>query len=105
MAGVLIYTATTDADGTLGGLVRQGRPQRFEEVLTGAIQELRWCSSDPLCIEGMAALSDGMNGAACHGCLLAAETSCEHFNRFLDRALLVGSPSNADVGFFSPLLD
>lgn len=105
MAGVLIYTATTDADGTLGGLVRQGRPQRFEEVLTGAIQDLRWCASDPLCIEGMAALSDGMNGAACHGCLLAAETSCEHFNRFLDRALLVGSPSNTNIGFFSPLLD
>ena len=105
MAGVLIYTATTDADGTLGGLVRQGKPGRFEEVLMGAIQELRWCSSDPLCIEGMAALSDGMNGAACHACLLAAETSCEHFNRFLDRALLVGTPTNRAVGYFSDLLD
>jgi hypothetical protein len=105
MAGVLIYTATTDADGTLGGLVRQGRPSRFEEVLIGSIRELRWCSSDPLCIEGLAALSDGMNGAACHACMLAAETSCEHFNRFLDRALLVGTPAQPEVGFFSELLN
>ena len=105
MAGVLIYTATTDADGTLGGLVRQGRAARFEEVLIGAIRELRWCSSDPLCIEGMAALSDGLNGAACHACVLAAETSCEHFNRFLDRAFLVGLPTDPAVGFFSALLE
>lgn len=105
MAGVLIYTATTDADGTLGGLVRQGRPARFEEVLLGAIRDLRWCSSDPLCIEGKASLSDGLNGAACHGCMLAAETSCEHFNRFLDRAFLVGTTSHPETGFFTPLLD
>ena len=103
-AGVLIYTATTDADGTLGGLVRQGRPSRFEEVVRGALQELRWCSSDPLCIEGMTSLSDGMNAAACHACMLAAETSCEHFNRFLDRALLVGTPSDREVGYFAELL-
>lgn len=104
MAGVLIYTATTDADGTLGGLARQGRPQRFAEVLQGAIRDLEWCSSDPLCMEGMTSLSGGLSGAACHGCLMAAETSCEHFNRFLDRQFLVGTPDDRALGYFSVLL-
>ena len=104
MAGTLIYTSTTDADGTLGGLARQGKPQRFEEVLLGAVRELQWCASDPLCIEGASAVADSMNLAACHACMLAPETSCEHFNQMLDRALLVGTPDEPAVGYFSDLL-
>lgn len=104
MAGALIYTSTTDADGTLGGLARQGQPRRFEEVLLGAIRELQWCASDPLCIEGKSAVAESMNLAACHACMLAPETSCEHFNQMLDRALLVGTPEEPGIGYFSSLL-
>lgn len=98
--GILIYTATTDADGTLGGLQRQGLARRSTEVFRAAVQAVRWCSSDPLCISGAMMASNDTNLAACHACMLAAETSCEEFNRFLDRALLVGTPENPEIGFF-----
>lgn len=104
MAGLLVYTSTSDADGTLGGLQRQGESRRLERTLPGAIQAMEWCSSDPLCIEGMMTRSEACSQAACHGCVLAPETACEEFNRLLDRALLVGLPGTPEVGFFEPLL-
>ncbi|HWR34382.1 MAG TPA: DUF1998 domain-containing protein [Clostridia bacterium] len=103
MSGVLIFTATADSDGTLGGLSRQGDSTLLQATIRSAISSLRWCSSDPLCIEGIASLSEATNGAACHSCVLAPETSCEEFNGFLDRALLVGMPDDPKVGFFSSL--
>ena len=104
MAGLLIYTATSDSDGTLGGLQRQGETHRIERVVEAAIRAMEWCSSDPLCIEGMIAGADGLSLAACHACVLAPETACEEYNRFLDRAALVGLPDAPDVGFFAPLI-
>ena len=104
MAGLLIYTATSDADGTLGGLQRQGESHRIERAVEAAVRAMEWCSSDPLCIEGLVAGSDGLSLAACHACVFAPETACEEYNRFLDRALLVGLPNSSDIGFFSPLL-
>lgn len=104
MAGLLIYTATSDDDGTLGGLQRQGDPERIGRTVKAAIQAQAWCSSDPLCIEDMLAPQDGLSLAACHSCVLAPETACEEFNRFLDRAMLVGTPNQPEIGFFSGLL-
>ena len=103
MAGVLIYTATTDDDGTLGGLQRQGDPTLIERTVHAAILAQAWCSSDPLCIEDMMSPDDGLSLAACHSCVLAPETSCEEFNRFLDRAALVGTPHMPSLGFFHEL--
>lgn len=102
MAGLLIYTATSDSDGTLGGLQRQGEAHRIRRAIEAAIGSMEWCSSDPLCIEGMIAGSDGLSLAACHACVLAPETACEQYNRFLDRAVLVGLPGAPEAGFFSP---
>lgn len=104
MAGLLIYTASGDSEGSLGGLVRMGDPIRFQKILEQAIEDARWCSSDPVCTEigqngGQG--TDGLNIAACHCCALVAETSCEKFNRFLDRGLVVGTTNVSDVGFFS----
>lgn len=104
MAGLLIYTATTDSDGSLGGLERQGRTERVGDVIRGAIKAMAWCSNDPLCIQDTAMFSDAQNLAACHACVLAAETSCEEFNVFLDRALIVGRPGETGIGFFESLL-
>lgn len=104
MAGVLIYTATPDADGTLGGLSRQASPDRILPMVVGAVRSMEWCSSDPLCIDGAMAFSDSQSKAACHSCMLGSETSCEEFNRLLDRATLVGTPSDRNAGFFSALL-
>jgi len=103
MAGILLYTAAPDAEGTLGGLVRLGRPDNLGRILRGALDAMRLCASDPLCIEHspnedhMASL----HGAACHACLLAPETSCESGNQFLDRLLLVETLHSADHAFFS----
>ncbi len=101
MQGVLIYTASGDSEGTLGGLVRQGEPDQMGTVVERAILRAKWCSSDPVCIESPGQGSDNANLAACHGCTLLPETSCETGNRFLDRALIVGTPSDPDIGFFS----
>jgi hypothetical protein len=104
MAGLLVYTATTDDDGTLGGLQREGDPVRIERTIRAAIGAQAWCSSDPLCIESMLTGEDGLSLAACHSCVLSPETSCEEFNRFLDRAMLVGIPSSAATGYFADMV-
>lgn len=104
MAGLLIYTATTDADGTLGGLQREGMSDRLRSTFGAAIEAMEWCSSDPLCIEDAMATTQGLSLAACHACLLAPETSCEEFNMLLDRVMLIGTPTDPGAGFFRQLL-
>lgn len=104
MAGLLIYTATSDADGTLGGLQRQGEASRIAQTLHNAIAGVEWCSSDPLCISDMMGAEASFSHSACHSCVLVPETSCEEFNYFLDRGLLVGTPDHPETGFFSTLL-
>jgi len=104
MAGVLIYTATSDSDGTLGGLQRRADKELLGPTVIGALRSAHWCSSDPLCISGETGAPDSHSVAACHSCMLVPETSCEHHNRFLDRALLNGMGDGAGVGFFESLL-
>lgn len=103
MAGCLIYTATPDSEGTLGGLVQQADEELFLTAVNRALDDSEWCASDPLCITGRAALSDPLNVAACHNCMLLPETSCEQFNQLLDRGSLVGTPENRALGFFEGL--
>lgn len=105
MTGVLIYTASGDAEGSMGGLVRQGTPGRLEQTIGRAIRSASWCSSDPVCIESAGQGADSANLAACHGCCLLPETSCEEGNRLLDRATITGSPDHPKSGFFADLLD
>lgn len=102
MAGLLIYTAAGDSEGTLGGLVRMGTPRNLERVLRSAIDGARWCSADPICLElGRRGQGpDSCNGAACHNCALVPETSCELFNRFLDRSMVIGDHESEMIGFF-----
>ena len=103
MCGVLIYTGTSDSDGTLGGLQARAAKNLFGSTLLGAIKSMEWCSSDPLCIHGELAMSDSYSIASCHSCTLLPETSCETHNQFLDRALVVGTPSQPEIGFFNKL--
>lgn len=104
IAGLLIYTSTTDSEGSLGGLVRQGKQPRLQNTVLAALQEAAWCASDPLCIESQGQGRDALNMAACHACLLVSETSCEEFNVYLDRGFLVGTLDAPHVGFFNQLL-
>lgn len=101
MAGVLLYTAAPDSEGTLGGLVSLGRSDRLGKLINRALEATRLCSSDPLCAEHDPGVHGRLYGAACHACLFAAETSCERGNQYLDRALLVDTLATTGCGFFA----
>ena len=101
MHGVLIYTASASGDGSLGGLVKSGEPGRFEEILNNSMQKATWCSDDPVYIESRGQGLDSCNLAACYNCALVPETACENGNRFLDRALIVGTFDMPSTGLFS----
>ena len=105
MSGIMIYTASGDSEGSMGGLVRMGKPENLSKVLRNSISSARWCSADPVCGETKGQGPDSLNLAACHNCLLLPETSCELFNRLLDRNLVVGSPEGETYGFFSDIID
>ena len=99
--GLLIYTGSPDAEGTLGGLVQQAR--HLENHIVQALQSGELCSNDPTCAEhapGESMEARWLHGAACHGCALVAETSCEMRNHYLDRALVVPVLGVADAAFF-----
>jgi hypothetical protein len=102
--GLLIYTAAADSAGSLGGLIAQAESARIEASLRNALRRYRWCSSDPVCSETTSQGAEGLNLAACHACALLPETSCEMRNCLLDRALLVGLPTNRELGFFHDLI-
>lgn len=102
MAAILLSTGTSGTEGTLGGLVEQGRSLR--EHLTRAFELGSLCSSDPVCALHSPSRDPSerhLEGAACHSCLYAAECSCEWFNRYLDRALVVPTLGyDGDLAFF-----
>lgn len=102
MNGVLLYTASPDSEGSLGGLIDLGTPERLGGLLQAALRDLTRCSSDPLCASHDPKRHQSMNGAACHACVLVPETSCEAFNSWLDRSLLVPTVASQDVAFFTP---
>jgi hypothetical protein len=104
MYGVLIYTAASDSEGSLGGLVNQGREHFLSKNINEALEDAAWCSADPVCME--VGISNGQgpgsaNGAACHNCTIVSETSCEEFNQLIDRATVIGSLENPEYGFFN----
>jgi len=101
MAGILIYTAAGDSEGTMGGLVRMGMPGRLEAVVKRAIENAKWCSTDPVCVESTGQGPDNCNLAACHSCALLPETSCEEQNRLLDRGVVVGTLTDPELGYFT----
>ena len=103
MAGILIYTASGDSEGTLGGLVRQGRPDAFPRIFKKAVNSARTCSNDPVCIMSEGQGRDSLNLAACHACALLPETCCEERNAFLDRGIIVGTFEHRDIGFWSSI--
>jgi len=106
MAGILIYTAAGDSEGTLGGLVLLGRPDRLGPVVHRALNRASWCSADPVCSENLGGQGSRLaNLAACHACILLAETSCETINQGLDRALIVGTSDNRQPGWMSEILE
>jgi hypothetical protein len=102
MAGVLLYTAAPDSEGTLGGLVALGEPKALGRHLDQALEAMRLCASDPLCAEHHPIkVGLTLHGAACHACLFLPETSCERGNKYLDRSVLVSTVASNDLAFFA----
>ena len=95
MAGILIYVAVADEEGSLGGLVQLARPRRFLRLLAGAFEAADWCSLDPVCAGQEGHGPDLLNRAACHACALLPETSCAYGNVLLDRTFLTGDGAAA----------
>jgi len=105
MCGLLIYTATGDSAGSLGGVIEQSSRNRFYPSLREAANRFSWCTNDPLCMESEASGVDSLNLAACHACMLLPEVSCEEANTLLDRAMLVGTPECPEVGYLHELIE
>lgn len=99
MAGILIYTASADSEGTLGGLVGLGVPVVLGRHIDQALEQIGLCSSDPLCAEHDPLQDGSLHGSACHACLFSPETSCERGNKYLDRALLVATVNQTTESF------
>ncbi|MEU2659669.1 DUF1998 domain-containing protein [Streptomyces sp. NPDC007325] len=96
-AGILLYTAVPDSEGTLGGLVSLAESPHFDRIVRRALKDAGRCSSDPLCSERLPRTpADYLHGAACHACLFVSETTCERGNRYLDRRFLVPLNDDAD---------
>lgn len=103
MAGILLYTAAPDSEGTLGGLVSLGDPASLGRHVGQALEQMRLCASDPLCGEHTPFQgTTELHWAACHACLFSPETSCERGNKYLDRSLLIPTVKTdlADLAFF-----
>lgn len=98
MAGILLYTAASDSEGTLGGLVSLGK--RIGYHIDRARDEMQHCASDPLCAEHTHFDDNTLHGAACHACMFLPETSCERGNKYLDRSILVPTVERSNLAFF-----
>lgn len=97
--GVLLYTASSDSAGSLGGIAAQAGPSRLAAALDEGLLRAAWCSADPVCIESQGSGTDARNLSACHCCVLVPETSCELFNSNLDRGTLFGVQEGSGLGF------
>ncbi len=101
MAGVLIYVAVPDTEGSLGGLMSQAEPHRFLRLLSAVVEAAEWCSLDPVCARQEGHGPGLLNRAACHACALVPETSCAYGNVLLDRAFVTevagGIPGLFDI--------
>lgn len=100
MAGILLYTSAHDSEGTLGGLVSLGQPDQLARHLDGALIEMQYCTSDPLCAEHTGLHEHTLHEAACHACLFLPETACERGNKYLDRSVLVPTVDREELAFF-----
>ena len=103
MAGVLLYTGSSDKEGSLGGLVELGTIDQMTNLMRDAFQEALICTNDPECMSNLPA-GKNSNGAACHSCCMISETACENGNRMLDRGLVVPISEREECSYFKELV-
>ena len=108
MNGVLIYTASGDSEGSLGGLVREGEPKNLINLINKALIKAGTCSYDPVCLSHKLQGLNSTNASACHACTFLPETSCEESNQLLDRTTIIGDigdKQNILKGYFQDLIN
>lgn len=103
MAGILLYTGSSDKEGSLGGLVELGNIDQMTNLMRDAFQEALVCTNDPECMSNLPA-GKNSNGAVCHSCCMISETACENGNRMLDRGLVVPIPGREECSYFKELV-
>lgn len=104
MAGILLYTGSSDKEGSLGGLVELGTVEQMQALMKDAFQEALVCTNDPECMSMLPA-GKNSNGAACHSCCMISETACENGNRMLDRGLVVPLAGREETSYFRELVN
>lgn len=103
MSGILLYTGSSDKEGSLGGLVELGTIEQMTGLMRDAFQEALVCTNDPECMSNLPA-GKNSNGAACHSCCMISETACENGNRMLDRGLVVPIPGREECSYYKELV-
>ena len=103
MHGILLYTGSSDKEGSLGGLVELGTVDQMTRLMQDAFQEALVCTNDPECMSNIPA-GRNSNGAACHSCCMVSETACENGNRMLDRGLVIPIPGREASSYFRELV-
>jgi len=103
MSGILLYTGSSDKEGSLGGLVELGNIDKLIVLMRDAFQEALLCTNDPECMSNLPA-GNNSNGAACHSCCMISETACENGNRMLDRGLVVPISGREEQAYFKDLV-
>ena len=103
MSGILLYTGSSDKEGSLGGLVELGTIKNLRVLMRDAFQEALLCTNDPECMNNTPA-GKNSNGAACHSCCMISETACENGNRMLDRGLVVPISDRENQAYFRKLV-
>ena len=104
MSGILLYTGSSDKEGSLGGLVELGNCRKLIPMIKSALENALVCTNDPECLSKLPT-SQKSSGAACHSCCMISETACENGNRMLDRALVVPLDEREQLAYFKDLVD
>ncbi len=98
MQGVLIYTVA-GSEGSYGGLTSICDNEKIGNLIQSAIIRANDCATDPICYHTSGQGVGNQNLSACFNCTLLPETSCEMFNSFLDRRILI----DKEYGYFGSI--
>ena len=99
MNGVLIYTVA-GTEGSYGGITSICDNEQIGKLIVSAMMRATDCATDPICYHSDGQGVGKLNLSACFSCTLLPETSCEMFNSYLDRRILI----DKEYGYFKTLL-
>ena len=103
MNGILLYTGTSDKEGSLGGLVELGKMNKLIPLIHDAFENSLLCTNDPECMLKEIDLRT-LSRSSCHSCCMISETACENGNRLLDRGLVVPIGERESDSYFANLV-